>query len=96
MGHCGKFGCALWATAADLVMSYGPMCGMKPYKKKICDNLCALGHSAGFGDALWAKCRIGYVPWAICRTRLAAMGRSEGFGSALLAVAHYFVVHYGP
>jgi hypothetical protein len=24
MGYYGKFGCALWATAVDLVMRYGP------------------------------------------------------------------------
>jgi hypothetical protein len=35
MGHCGGFGCALWATAADLVMRYGPLRGMKPYSKNM-------------------------------------------------------------
>jgi hypothetical protein len=53
MGHCGGFGCALWATAADLVMPYGPLREMKPYSK-ICIDFCAMGHSAGFGYALWA------------------------------------------
>jgi hypothetical protein len=44
----------LWATAADLVMRYGPLQGMKPYsKKKICIEFCAMGHSAGFSYALW-------------------------------------------
>jgi hypothetical protein len=51
MGHCGGFGYTLWATAADLVMRYGLLRRMRPYRK----NLSALwGISAGFGYALWA------------------------------------------
>jgi hypothetical protein len=49
MGHCGGFGYTLWATAANLVMRYGPMREMKPYSR-ICIDFCA-----GFGYALWAK-----------------------------------------
>ncbi len=37
MGHYGEFGCALWATAVDLVTRYGPLW-------QIC--LCAMGHCA--------------------------------------------------
>jgi hypothetical protein len=48
MGHCGGFGYTLWATAANLVMRYGPLREMKPYSK-ICIDFCAMGHSAGFG-----------------------------------------------
>jgi hypothetical protein len=36
-----------------LVMRYGPLHGMKPYNK-ICIDFCNMGHSAGFGYALWA------------------------------------------
>jgi hypothetical protein len=53
MGHCGGFGFTLWAIAADLVMRYGPLRGMKPYSK-ICIDYCTMGHSVGFGYALWA------------------------------------------
>jgi hypothetical protein len=66
MGQCGEFGCAHWATAADLVIRYGPrptaadlvirygpLREMKPYSK-ICIGFLAMGHSAGFGYALWA------------------------------------------
>jgi hypothetical protein len=45
MGHCGKFGDALWAKAANLVMHYGPAADlvmqfgqlhrMKPYSKNL-------------------------------------------------------------
>jgi hypothetical protein len=37
MGHYGEFGCALWATAADLVIRYGPL-------RRIW--LCAMGYCA--------------------------------------------------
>jgi hypothetical protein len=37
MGHYGEFGYALWATAADLVMRYGPLRGMKLYSKNYID-----------------------------------------------------------
>jgi hypothetical protein len=53
MGHCGIFGCMLWATAADLVMRYGPLRGTKLYSK-ICIDFCAMGNSTGFGYALQA------------------------------------------
>jgi hypothetical protein len=53
MGHCGGFGHTLRTTAADLVMRYGPLRGMKPYSK-ICIDFCAMGHSTGFGYLLWA------------------------------------------
>jgi hypothetical protein len=55
MGHCDEIGCAVWATAAELVVCYGPLCGMKPYTTvKICDDFRAVGQSTGFGYALWA------------------------------------------
>ncbi len=53
MGHYGKFGFVLWATATDLVKHYGPLHGMKLYSKN-CIDFCAMGNSAGFGYALWA------------------------------------------
>ncbi len=53
MGHYGRFGSMLWATAVDLVMRYGPLRGVKPYSK-ICIDFCIMGHSAGFGYPLWA------------------------------------------
>ena len=48
MGHCGEFGYALWATAADLAMRYGPLRRIWLY---------AMGHCGGFGYALWAIAR---------------------------------------
>jgi hypothetical protein len=35
MGHYSEFGYALWATAADFVILYGPLRGMKPYNKNL-------------------------------------------------------------
>jgi hypothetical protein len=64
MGHCSGFGYTLCATAADFVMHYGPLCGMKLYSKIYLD-FCAMGHSAGFGYALWAMAQglvMGYGP----------------------------------
>jgi hypothetical protein len=46
----------LRATAANLVLHYEPLCGIKPYSK-MCDNVSAMGHSAGFN----------YLPWAIAQ-----------------------------
>ncbi len=44
MGHCSKFGYALWAPAQ-----------MKTHTIRICDNFRSVGHSAGFDYALlWA------------------------------------------
>jgi hypothetical protein len=45
MGHCGKFGYVLWATATNLVVRYGPLRQIWIY---------AMGHCSGFGYALWA------------------------------------------
>jgi hypothetical protein len=39
MGHCGKFGYALWAIAANLVVRYGPLRQIWLY---------AMGHCGGF------------------------------------------------
>ncbi len=49
---CRKFGYALWANAADLVMRYGPLPEIK-LCNKICDDFSTVGHSAGFGYVLW-------------------------------------------
>jgi hypothetical protein len=51
MGHWGKFVYTLWATAADLVTRYEPLCRMRPYSKNLWwflhyGWLCAMGHSA--------------------------------------------------
>jgi hypothetical protein len=56
IGHCSKFGytyCTLRATASDLVIRYGH-CAVGGRTVKICDDFCAMGHSAGFGHAVWA------------------------------------------
>jgi hypothetical protein len=56
MGHCGIFGYTLpvWATAADLVVCYGPLRSMRSYSKNMLRyDFCAMGHSAGFSYALW-------------------------------------------
>jgi hypothetical protein len=45
MGQCGEFRHALWATAATLVVRYGPLRWI---------SLCAMGHCGDFGCALWA------------------------------------------
>jgi hypothetical protein len=45
MGPCGEFFYALWPTAADLAMRYGPLRRIWLY---------AMGHCGGFGYALWA------------------------------------------
>jgi hypothetical protein len=64
MGHSGKFGFALRAATADLVIRYGPLRGMKQYNENLyrflrCGPsrriwLCTTGHNAVFGFALWA------------------------------------------
>jgi hypothetical protein len=64
MGHCGKFGYTLWATAADLVMRYGPLRSRRSYSKNLLRFLrygpyrriwlFAMGRGAGFGYPLWA------------------------------------------
>jgi hypothetical protein len=64
VGYYGEFGRALWATAADLVKRYGPLqriwlcamghCTEESRTVTIRIDFCAMGHSAGFGYALWA------------------------------------------
>jgi hypothetical protein len=76
MGHCGKICYALWATASDLVLHYGPLRGMKPYSENLYWFLlygplrkiwfCTMGHSTGFGYPLWAIAKDlvkRYGPW---------------------------------
>jgi hypothetical protein len=58
MGHYGRFGYALWANQADLIICYGPLrriwfCAMGhcvewSHTVKICIDFCAMGHSEGF------------------------------------------------
>ncbi len=97
-GHCGKFGNALWATTANLVVHYGPLrqiwlCTMGHYavggrSVKICNDFCAMGHSPGFAYVLWAIAQglvIRYGPWR--RIWLSAMGHGAAFGCALWALA---------
>jgi heme exporter protein D len=48
MGHYGEFGCALWATTANLVVLCGPLRRIWFY---------AMGQYGGFGYALWAIAR---------------------------------------
>jgi hypothetical protein len=98
VGHCGRFGYALWATAADLVIRYGPLrriwlctmghCGEWSSTVKICIDFSAMGHSAGFGYALWAIAQglvIRYGPYR--RIQLSAICRCAAFGYALWAIA---------
>jgi hypothetical protein len=85
MGLCGEFGYMLWATAADLVMRYGPLRGMKPYSKDLID-FCAMGHSTIFGYGLRG----------IAQVWLSGMGHSEGFGLAQWTVVQDLVMPYGP
>ncbi len=86
MSQCGGFGYVLWATAADLVLRYGPLrriwicamghCAEWSRTVKICIDFCCMGHSEGFG--------------------LGAMGHSTGFGYLLWGVAKDLVKCYGP
>ncbi len=70
-GHCGKFS-YLRATAVNLVISNGPLRGMKLYSK-ICNDFCAMGHSTKVGLELPGHDAVfGYV--------LCALGCSAGFG----------------
>jgi hypothetical protein len=48
MGHCGEFFYALWATAVNFVMRYGPLRRILLY---------AMGHCGGFCYVLWATAR---------------------------------------
>jgi hypothetical protein len=85
MRHCGKFGCAQWATAANLVIRYGPLrqillCAMGHFALwAIAQDLVgAMGHSAGFGYPIWAVAKDfvkRYGPG--CSIWLCAMGHSE-------------------
>jgi hypothetical protein len=52
MNHCGKFGYALWASAANLFTRNGPLRGVKPHSKKICDYFRGMGSCTGFDYAL--------------------------------------------
>jgi hypothetical protein len=69
MGHCGKFGYALWATATNLVVRYWPLRHIWLY---------AMSHCGGFGYELWATMRY-EVAVKICYN-FCAMGHSAGFG----------------
>jgi hypothetical protein len=53
-GQCVEFGYVLRATAADLVISYGPLHRIKVYSKNIFNNFYALDHSAGSCSVPWA------------------------------------------
>jgi hypothetical protein len=65
-GPLRQIGYMLWATAADLVMHYGPLRGMKEYSK-ICIDFCAMGNSAGFGYLLWAIGQDLVTLWALAK-----------------------------
>jgi hypothetical protein len=69
MALYSKFGGAQWATAADLVMPYGPLHGINPYNK-ICIDFYAMGLSAGFGYGLWT----------IAQGLVSALGHGTAFG----------------
>jgi hypothetical protein len=86
MGHCG-----------NLVMRYGPLwriclcsmghCAEGSPTEKICEDFRTLGHSVGFGYALWVRTQdfiLRYEPKL--RILSCAMGPSAGFCSALWAI----------
>jgi hypothetical protein len=69
MGHCGKFGYALWVNVPKFTNCYVPLCRIKPEKsaKSSAENLVmnctplrwfcfgARGYCGGFCYALWAS-----------------------------------------
>ncbi len=85
----------LWATAANLVMRYGPL-------RQIW--LCAMGHCGKFGYTLWATAADlgmcygpirGMKSYSKICDDFCAMGHSAGFGYALWAIAQGLVIRYG-
>ncbi len=81
MGHYGQFGCAQWATAADLVIRYGPLRGIKRTVKSVLIFV------------IWPIAQD--LVMRMGRVWLSPMGRSEGFGSALWAMAQHLILRYG-
>ncbi len=89
---------ALWATADNLGMHYGPQQWIW---------WCALGDSSEFGDAIW---RQRWIWWCVMATAVnlvicygpqlwiwwCAMGHNSEFGYALRATAADLFIHYGP
>jgi hypothetical protein len=67
MGHCREFGYALWATVADLFIGFFGHCIVwshtEPFRRIW---LCAMGHSAGIDNALWATA-FRYALWAVAQ-----------------------------
>ncbi len=66
MGHCGEFGCPLWATASNIVLCYGPLHGMKPYSR-IWDNFHAMGKAQDLVMLYGQECRFWWC--TMCRPR---------------------------
>jgi hypothetical protein len=96
MGHCGELCYAVWATAADLVIRYGPLPRIWLY---------AMGHCGRFGCALrplhrmklYSKisidfCAMGHSVWF----GNALWGHSAGFGYPLWAIAKDMLKRYWP
>ncbi len=90
-GHCGGFGYALRATAADLVIRYGPL-------RRIW--LCATGHCGGSGYSM-SHCVKRRCTVKICNDFL-AVGYGIGFAYALqtrlcaMGCNADLVMHYEP
>jgi hypothetical protein len=80
IGHCSEFGYMLWATAAHLVMRYGPLRKRKPYSTNLW-HCHTVGHSAGFGYVLWAIAQDLVIRYRLqCRIFcLSVMGHGVGF-----------------
>ncbi len=53
MGQCGGFGYALWATARNEAVHSRSVL-ISALWAIAQDWICAMGHSTGFGDPLWA------------------------------------------
>ncbi len=86
MDHCGEFNCALWTTAANLVMHFGPL-----YVMKLVSNTITISMPWVMAQDL-VMC---YEP--LCRIYYArAMGHSTGFCYVLWAIAKELVMSYGP
>ncbi len=85
MGHCGEFGYMLWATAANLVIRYGP-----PRR----DWLCVMATARN--EVVQLKSVTVSILWAIAQDLVCLLGHSAGFCCALWAIAQDLVIRFGP
>ncbi len=87
MGHCDEFGYMLWATAATLVMHYGPLPQIW---------LCVAGHYGRCGYTLWVivwnevvqeKALTTSMLWPYHKIWLSTMGHNAVLDYMLWAIA---------